>query len=306
MWKCRLKNTFIWLLYWHHVRESIFCYSFEDRVPVDSSNGWPIFKWVTGNWLKYGIMIHVVLPVLAARMTCPSMHMSVTGYCYMLFRTFIGAGFYRGLVCQIRQSVNTLRPRQNGRRFPDDIFKCIFLNENARISINISLKFVRKSPINNIPALVLIMAWRRPGDKPLSEPMLVISLTHICVTRPQWVKFRLPCMIHPVFMDSLIALFGNYTLTKKFASCLSVVVVDINQVLSNFSIKIWTYNCILLFLKTEMAQVVHIFFNRPCLSYIFNVVTTGGYVTQDAKTLAGMYRYRSGFPGLARFQYQKG
>ena len=42
--------------------------------------------------------------------------------------------------------------------------------------------------INNIPALVQIMAWRRPGDKPLSEPMVVSLLTHICVTRPQWVK----------------------------------------------------------------------------------------------------------------------
>ena len=40
---------------------------------------------------------------------------------------------------------------------------------------------------NNIPALVQIMAWRRPGDKPLSERMIVSLLTHICVTRPQWV-----------------------------------------------------------------------------------------------------------------------
>ena len=56
------------------------------------------------------------------------------------------------------------------------------------ISIAISLKFVPKGPINNIPALFQIMAWRRPGDKPLSEPMLVDSLTHICVTRPQWIK----------------------------------------------------------------------------------------------------------------------
>ena len=30
------------------------------------------------------------------------------------------------------------------------------------------------------------MAWRRPGDKPLSEPMMVRLPTHICVTRPQW------------------------------------------------------------------------------------------------------------------------
>ena len=50
------------------------------------------------------------------------------------------------------------------------------------------MKFVPKGPINNIQALVQIMAWRRPGDKPLSEPMMVSLTTHICVTRPQWVK----------------------------------------------------------------------------------------------------------------------
>ena len=84
----------------------------------------------------------------------------------------------------------TLRPWQNGRNFADDIFKCIFLNENAWISLKISLKFVPKVRINNIPALVKIIAWRLPGDKPLSEPMTVYLLTHICVTRPQWVNER--------------------------------------------------------------------------------------------------------------------
>ena len=80
--------------------------------------------------------------------------------------------------------LNTLRQRQNGCHFPDDTFKCIFLNENTKciyISINISLKFVPKVPINHIPTLVSIMAWRRPGDKPLSEPMMVRLPTHICV-----------------------------------------------------------------------------------------------------------------------------
>ena len=86
--------------------------------------------------------------------------------------------------------INTLRPRQNGRRFADDTFKRIFLNENVRISNKISLKFAPKGPINNIPALVQIMAWRRSGDKPLSEPTMVSSPTHICVTRPQWVNER--------------------------------------------------------------------------------------------------------------------
>ena len=82
----------------------------------------------------------------------------------------------------------SFRPRQNGRQFPDDIFKCIFFNENMKLSIKISLKFVPKGPISNIPALVKIMALRRSGDKPLLELMMVILLAHICVTRPQWIK----------------------------------------------------------------------------------------------------------------------
>ena len=84
--------------------------------------------------------------------------------------------------------VNSLRPRQNRRHFADDVFKCNFLIKNVWTPIKISLNFVPKGPINNIPALVQIMAWRRPGEKPLSEPMMVRLPTHIWVTRPQWVK----------------------------------------------------------------------------------------------------------------------
>ena len=40
----------------------------------------------------------------------------------------------------------------------DDIFKCIFLNENDGIPIQISLKIVPSSPIDNILALVQMMA----------------------------------------------------------------------------------------------------------------------------------------------------
>ena len=86
--------------------------------------------------------------------------------------------------------INTLRPRQNGRHFSDNIFKWIFLNENVWISIKISLKFVPNVPINNIPALVQITARRLSGDKPLSEPMMDSLLTHICVTLPQWVEWN--------------------------------------------------------------------------------------------------------------------
>ena len=85
-------------------------------------------------------------------------------------------------------TVNTLRPTQIGRHFPDVIYKWIFFNENVWISIKISLKFVPWGPINSIPSLVQIMTWPRPGDKPLSAPMMVYLPKHICVSRHQWVK----------------------------------------------------------------------------------------------------------------------
>ena len=67
-------------------------------------------------------------------------------------------------------------------------FKRIYFKENIWISVKISLKFIPKDPNNKIPAFFQIMAWCRPGDKPLSEAMLASLLTHIGVTRPQWVN----------------------------------------------------------------------------------------------------------------------
>ena len=74
------------------------------------------------------------------------------------------------------------------------------------ISIIILLKFVPKDQNNNIPALVQLMAWRRPGDKPLSvsEPTMVSLLTHIFVTRPQWVNFiRRRLIISDILLNSM-------------------------------------------------------------------------------------------------------
>ena len=137
--------------------------------------------------------------------------------------------------------VNSLRPRQNGRSFGNDTFKRIFLNEKVRISIKISLKFVPKGPINNNPALVQIMAWRRPGDKPLSELMMVSLLTHICVTRSQWVnrrRFHTLYMIdhtkyHSVSFVSFYLIFANYAfpifhLRKLFYDLVKYVVPNMN------------------------------------------------------------------------------
>ena len=61
--------------------------------------------------------------------------------------------------------IDTLRLRQYGCHF-----KCLFLNENVWILTKNSLKFVPKGKLNNIPALVQIRAWHRPGAKPLSDP----------------------------------------------------------------------------------------------------------------------------------------
>ena len=78
----------------------------------------------------------------------------------------------------------------------DNIFKCIFLNENYKIPIQISLKFVPRSPIDHKPAFVQVMAWRRTGDKPLPElVMRSSSLMHICGTRGRWLNCRVSVLI---------------------------------------------------------------------------------------------------------------
>ena len=119
---------------------------------------------------------------------------------------------------------NTLRPRQDVHHFPVDIFKCIFLNENAWILIKILLKFVPKGAINNIPAVVQIMAWHQQGAKPLSEPMMVRLPMHICITQPQW------------FIQSLVFhLVSNHGLKQCSPTLLLdthlIIFVKLNQII---------------------------------------------------------------------------
>ena len=65
-----------------------------------------------------------------------------------------------------------MRPRQNGHDFADNIFKCIFMNENVKTSIQISQVFF-KDPIDNIPVLVQIMAI----GIDINIEVIVVSLT---------------------------------------------------------------------------------------------------------------------------------
>ena len=141
----------------------------------------PNTKWKEKRWKEK--QKHEIILIEKPRMVSlkvKGLHRS-TSTCYMVVTNLV--------------NFNTSKPRQNGRHFTDDIFKCIFFNEKVWISITLSLKFVPKGPITNIPTLVQIMVWRRPGDKPLSEPMMVSFLMHIYVTRPQWVNMQLQSII---------------------------------------------------------------------------------------------------------------
>ena len=54
----------------------------------------------------------------------------------------------------------------------EDIFECIVVNENDRIPIQMSLKFVPRSPIDNKLTLVQVMAWCQTSNKPFPELMV--------------------------------------------------------------------------------------------------------------------------------------
>ena len=104
----------------------------------------------------------------------------------------------------VNVTLNSLRPRRNRRHFADDVSKCIFINQNVLISNKISLKFIPTSTINNMPALVQIMTWRRPGDKPLSEAYIWII---------QIARWRNPM---ETFFALLVLCVGNSPVTGEF------------------------------------------------------------------------------------------
>ena len=183
-----------------------------------------------------------------------------------------------------KDCVNTLRLRQDGCQFPDDISKCIFLNENIWILFIISLKFVPEGSINHIPSLVQIMAWRWPGDKPLSEPLMVSLLMHICGTRPQWVKQK-SWHIHTCHLNyfestnkALIATtYGNFVRNKSpytswmllthyflvtvgyISNCCSLLLIMIMSVISDSAYWVMFLDCKIINLAKiwSSATVIH-------------------------------------------------
>ena len=105
--------------------------------------------------------------------------------------------------------------------FFSDIFKCIFLNENVLISLQISMEFVPKVRVSNIRAFIQIMAWHRPGDKPLSEPMIVDLPTLIYLTLPRWVNlYRTEALTEPI--RAPYVLHGSIGSHVRVMSCLVI------------------------------------------------------------------------------------
>ena len=109
----------------------------------------------------------------------------------------------------LEPSINTLRLRQNGRHLPD-IFKCIFLNENIWISIKISLKFVSKDSINDIMALVQIMAWviRPQWVNWTNDDLTLIRLSKLNSYIWKWLHIENVC--HPIEDKNIENLFGAH------------------------------------------------------------------------------------------------
>ena len=79
--------------------------------------------------------------------------------------------------------VDTLKPGHYGRHIEKTLSNAF--SEKSLYLIKISQKFIPNGPIDNITAMVQIMAWCQPGAKSLSEPMMAILPMHMCITRPQ-------------------------------------------------------------------------------------------------------------------------
>ena len=110
-----------------------------------------------------------------------------------------------------------MRVTQNGCQLAH-IFRCIFLTESLFIMIQNSLKFIHKDPINNKPALGHIMALRRTGDKPLSEPVMAQRSDALCVTRQRWssVTKHFNCMRLQVSYWSTICCHADSKTADKY------------------------------------------------------------------------------------------
>ena len=139
--------------------------------------------------------------------------------------------------------LNTLRSRQKGCHFPDNILKCIFLNENMRHSTSMSY-----GPIDKKSSLVHVMAWlwTEPTPSHYLNQWWLISLIHVCAIKP-W--------------------FDHYTVlwTRWLAPLRVVVTLTLQTMVSIFLNKnseFWSHFCCIFFHTTSAMMVQYWFDHR--------------------------------------------
>ena len=66
-----------------------------------------------------------------------------------------------------------------------------------------------------VPAFLQIMAWHRPCDKLLSEPMVFSLLTHICVTRPHLLNISRFLLSASIYKQRSTVMFEMYDYVQR-------------------------------------------------------------------------------------------
>ena len=97
--------------------------------------------------------------------------------------------------------LNTFRPRQMATIFQTTFSNAFSWMKMYEFWLKFHWSLFPRVRLSIFQHWVQIMAWRRPGDKPLSEPMMVRLLTHICITRPQWVKTRILILVKHLYIE---------------------------------------------------------------------------------------------------------
>ena len=111
------------------------------------------------------------------------------------------------------------------------------------------------------------MAWRRPGDKPLSEPMMVKLLTYICITRPQWVNGYLSYpMVPPQSMKHRVPAYASATSDLREFQC-----QDYSAAVTGFvpsSLPKWDFHhCIYGMHRKGFSEQIYYFITDTIISY---------------------------------------
>ena len=136
--------------------------------------------------------------------------------------------------------------------------------------------------INNIPALVQIMAWRRSGEKPLSEPMVISALTHKCVTRPQWVKTRVQCDLSIFFLFYVVSKLNDAMLqgTDHKLSCCFIFCKIWRNALDRQSMSIHAHS----YIKVNLYQRVMVE-QRIVLIHMTALLNRNNSIGRDARKM---------------------